>query len=172
MSDFVRDYVLRQTRENELAREIPALPGFVRREVAKQNSLRLRAVVGVGLPHGVRVKLEDPDIAGLAESIFLVWGTSEAIGSAPVNLSPQGYFKHLDGTGRDGINHLLMKTGIRFRWIETIVGEQQWVVEIDRRIVTLVCRIVVDDRDFLPRWPWVKWFPRNPHGNLISRVPA
>ena len=65
---LVRDDVLRQTGENELAGKIAALSGLVRGEVAKQNSVRLRAVIGIGLLHRVRVELENPDIVLLAQS--------------------------------------------------------------------------------------------------------
>ena len=167
---LVGDNVLREAGENELAGEISTLSGFVRGEVAKQNSVRLRAVVGIGLLHSVRVELEDPDIIGLAEFVFLVCRTYDAIGPAPVNLASQGYFKHLDGAGCDGVDHLLMETRVRFRGIEAIIGQQPRVLEINRRVVALVGSVVVNDCDLVPGWSGLKWFPRNPHRNLIPRV--
>ena len=53
----------------------------------------------------------------------------------------------LDCLHRDRVDHLLMETGIGFRWLETIGREQRRRVQVDRRIGGVAAGIDVDDLD-------------------------
>ncbi len=168
---LMRDDVLRETGENALTRKVATLTGLARCEETEQDPVRLGVVIGVGLLHGMRIELENANIVLLAKGVIVLLRT-ETIGPAPMDVASQRRLEHLDGSGSDRIDHLLVEAGIRLRRIETVVRQQERVVEVDGRIIALVGGVVVNDTDLTAGWTWRELLPRHMDGRKVASISA
>src|SRR5262249_59565926 len=91
---LMRDDVLRETGENALTRKVTTLAGLVRGEKTEQDPVRLGAVIGVGLLHGMRIELENANIVLLAKGVVALLRTSKTIGPAPMDVASQRRLNH------------------------------------------------------------------------------
>jgi hypothetical protein len=118
--------------------------------------------------HGMWVQFENVDVVLFSKVVF--FRIAETIGAAPVNVAPQSHFKHVNGAGGDGINHLLMEARIPFRGIKSMIGKQQTILKIDRRVIALAGRVIIDHRDLFPGRARFERLPGDLHDDLVTRV--
>jgi hypothetical protein len=166
---LMSDDVLRETGENALTRKVATLAGLVSDEETEQDPVRLGAVIGVGLLHGVRIELENANIVLLAKGVVVLLRT-ETIGPAPMDVASQRRLEHLGGSGSDRIDHLLVEAGIGLRRIETVVRQQEWVVEVDGRIIALVGGVIINNTDLAAGWTWRELLPKHVDGRTVASI--
>ncbi len=152
----MRHHVVRQAGEDGAAGQVPPLGHG--REVAEEQGLLARAVVGVGLAQGVGVDAQPPH-----EPIALV-----VVGLRPEDAPPQGPLEVADGGHGHGVDHLLMELGVPLGGIEPALSEQETVLQVDRRIAAAAGRIDVHHLQVLPHRSRRQVLPRHLEGHLID----
>ncbi len=149
MRHLVRDDVVREAGEHALPRQVVALVLFRGLEIAEQDALGLAAVEGVGLHHRMRIELEHPDVVGWVGRLL---ATDRSIGPAPMDGAPKRRLKLVHRLRGHCIHHLLVKPGIGLGRIQALGRQDERVVQIDGRVVALVCTVIVDHRKAAPHW--------------------
>src|SRR5262249_6181189 len=86
---LMRDDVLRETGENALTRKVATLTGLARCEETEQDPVRLGAVIGIGLLHGMGIELENANIALLAKGVVVLVRIPKTIGPTPMDVASQ-----------------------------------------------------------------------------------
>ena len=162
MGRLVRHDVVRQGREHQRARRIEGVLGRDR-EVAKQQCLLRRAVVGVSVAQRVRV---DPQPAH--ELIDVIAGAFHDLTIGPQRDAAQRALEVANGGHRHGVDHLLVKLRIGFRRGEAVLGQQIAVVEIHGTIEEAARRIAVDDFDVFTDGAGLQILPRHFDGDFVD----
>lgn len=132
---FVGDDVVGQRGEHPAARQVH--PRIAQRglEVAEQQRLLARAVIGIGLAQRMRID------AQLGHRPVLVAIPDRR----PEDLPPQRPLEQLDGLHRHGEDHLLMEARIALGRREAVLRQQVRVVEVHRLVELVAGGIDVDD---------------------------
>src|SRR5262245_31060893 len=120
----------------------------------------------------MRIELENANIALLAKGVVDLVQIPKTIRPAPMDVASQRRLEHLDSSGSDRIDHLLVEAGIRLRRIETVVRQQERVVEVDGRIIALVGGVVVNDTDLAAGRTWRELLPRHVDDRKVARISA
>ena len=151
MRHLMGDDVAGQAGEHHRAR--PALHRLVRRwmEIAEQQRLLFRAVIGVVGAQRVRIDAQLPHLSlrALPSSAIRRRGAHSA-------WRPSAFSKLADRRHRDCVDHLLMELRIAFRRRPAVLGEQLLVVEIDRVVDTVRGRVDVDHFQIFADRPWLQ----------------
>src|SRR5207253_3710380 len=129
---FVDDNVVRQTREDGLTWQVVTGVCLAGREVAEYYRSQVLRIKGICLLHRVGKHSQ--------ASLVRIAGATES----PARLAPKCEFESSNRFAGDGINHLLMKPGIRFARIETATQHHLGIVKIDRVVINIIAAIVID----------------------------
>ena len=144
MRHFVGDDVAGQAGEDRRAWRRGVAITAVCREIAEQQRLLVRAVIGVVGSQRVRIDAQARHFIGLEplvaapDGVFAVVGRPQrAAAERPLEMADRGH--------GDGINHLLVKLRIALRRRQTTLGEKGLVVQVDRVIDPVRGRIDIHD---------------------------
>ena len=131
MRRFVGDDVLRKTSEDPLSFRGTRRETF---EITEKKGRLVRAVICVGLSHGVWINpkaLLQIGVTAAATRSVALFGRGWLY---PKNVAAQCAFEIPDRVHGDRKHHLLMELRAAFAWRQPILREQHGIVEIDRLV--------------------------------------
>jgi hypothetical protein len=137
MCRFMGDDVVGDRTEYARSRQRRSDVGFLRIEIAEQQSQAIPAVIGILL--GQRVRID-------AQALHILGTQQLSVGLADDVLGPQGapterMLEASDGSHRHRIDHLLMELGIGLGRLETVLRQKVRMVEVDGSVAAPACRI-------------------------------
>ncbi len=170
---LVRDHVLRQAGEDQPPRQVLARVGEAGREVAEEQRLLLRAVVGVGLAKGVGIDpqpIDRPDdgLAGLGVAADLAVSVAHEEGRRQ-RLAAQRPFEVPDRGHRHRVDHLLVELRVAFGRGQPVLRQQVRPVQVHRRVEAPARRVVVDDLEVLADRPRLEILPGHAEHRLVDQ---
>ena len=137
------------------------------REIAEQQGLLGRAVIGVAGAQGVRIDAQP------ADELVVIGAGDHVIG--PEHPAPERFFEPVNCRHRDRIDHLLVELGVGLRGLKPVLGQKVLAVQIDRLVEHAARGVEVDDLDVFPDRTVGKdggavivAFPRNVDGDFID----
>ena len=138
------DDITRQAGKDRRARRGDVALLTLGGEIAEQQGLLVRAVIGIVGAQRVRIDAQARYFIRLRRHVAAASGNLGIVRS-PQRATAKRTLEMPDRGHCDGINHLLVELRIAFRWRQAVLCQQDLVVEVDGIVDTVGRRIDIDD---------------------------